>query len=90
MDKVMDKIIENHKSKSEQVKKYQRKLKRQIPVSYLEQLLAEEKKKDFSIQENQEFEDDEDLELVSLEIERIVRIELLEELISLRKKDSFV
>lgn len=90
MDKVMDKIIKNHKSKSEQVKKYQRKLKRQIPVSYLEQLLAEEKKKDFSIQESQEFEDDEDLELVSLEIERIVRIELLEELIALRKKDSFV
>lgn len=83
----MDKIIANHKSKSEQVKKYKRKLKRQIPVSHLEKLLKFEQTK--NVYDKFNWFDGIDAEQYEmLEIERLVRIELLEELIALRRKDK--
>ena len=79
----MEKIIENHKSKSEQVKKYKRKLKRQIPISHLEELLKIEQTK--SVHDNfNGFDGIDDSQYEILEMERLVRIELLEELIALR------
>lgn len=74
------KIIENHKSKSMQVKKYQERLKRQIPVAHLKKLVENEKAK---MELNSgKHEDDEDFSKAQIKHE--ARIELLEELISLR------
>lgn len=74
------KIIENHKSKSMQVKKYQERLKRQIPVAHLKKLVESEKEK---MELNSgEYEDDGDFSKAQIKHE--ARIELLEELISLR------